>query len=61
MGISERGKEIKRRRHRKKKIAQLKARVAKASPSEKQVIAAKIRSLTPGCEGIIEALSLEER
>ena len=61
MGASERQKEIKRRRHRRKKMTQLKRRAEKATVSEKAVIATKIRSLTPGAEGIIEKLSLEER
>ncbi len=61
MGISERGKEIKRRRHRKAKIAHLKKRLEKASISEKKVIAAKIRTLSPGAEGIIATLGIEER
>lgn len=61
MGISERQKEIKRRRHRKEKLAQLKRRAEKASASEKAVIAAKIRRLTPGAEEIIARWGLEER
>ena len=59
MGISERGKEIKRRRHRKAKMTQLRKRAAKATESEKVVIAAKIRALTPGAEGLIATLGLE--
>ena len=61
MGCSERHKEIKRRRHRKKKMAKLCARSQKATVSEKQFIAAKIRSLTPGAENIISRLELEQR
>lgn len=61
MGGSERGREIKRRRHRKKKLGLLKKRMEKASSSEKTVIAAKLRELTPGAETIIAAHSLEER
>lgn len=60
-GISDRMQEIKRRRHRKKKMAKLKLRAGKASVSEKAIIAAKIRNLTPGAEQIIEKLQLEER
>jgi len=44
-GISERGKEIKRRRQRRKKLAHLAQRLKKATVSEKTVIAAKIRML----------------
>ena len=57
-GISERGKEIKRRRHRRKKLEHLAKRLKKATVSEKNVIAAKIRNLTPGAEVIIDAWQL---
>ncbi len=59
MGCSERQKEIKRRRHRKRKIAYLKLRLSKATVSEKTVIAEKIRNLTPGAEKVIKQLELE--
>jgi hypothetical protein len=39
----------------------VKRRAATATPSEKAVLAHKIRRLTPGAEGIIEKLGLEER
>ena len=61
MGSSERAKEIKRRRHRRQKIAAFKRRLEKATVSERQHIVEKIRNLTPGAEGIIEAMSLEDR
>ncbi len=61
MGISERQKEIKRRRHRKLKLSQLQRRVAQASASEKAVIAAKIRRLTPGADDIVARWGLEDR
>lgn len=54
-------REIGRRRHRQKKMNQLKRRVEKATVSEKAHIANKIRNLTPGAEQIITKLSLEER
>ena len=57
-GISDRAQEIKRRRHRKKKLATFKRRLKKATVSEKAVIADKIRRLTPGAEVIIEAWGL---
>jgi hypothetical protein len=60
-GISERHKEIKRRRHRRKKITALKGRLAKATVSEKHVIAEKLRHLTPGAETIIATWGMEER
>jgi hypothetical protein len=61
LGCSERRKEINRRRHRKKKLAKLSARTIKATVSEKQHIATKIRDLTPGAEEIITRLGLEQR
>ena len=61
MSCSERRKELKRRRHRKKKITKLKQRAATASVSEKAVCAGKIRNITPGAEAIISRLGLEER
>ena len=61
MGASERRKEIKRRRHRRKKIVHLKKRIQKATVSEKTVIATKLRGLTPGAAVIISEEGLEER
>lgn len=61
MGCSERQKEIKRRRHRRKKLNHYKMRLKKATVSEKQHIAEKLRQLTPGAEDLITTLSLEER
>lgn len=60
-GISNRMKEVKRRRHRRQKLAKLESRVKKATTSEKLAMAEKIRRLTPGCEGIISRMGLEER
>lgn len=54
--INERHKEINRRRHRRKKVAKLKAKYAKANPSEQQEIVRKLRELTPGGEAIVAAL-----
>ncbi|MEX0867737.1 MAG: DUF6800 family protein [Pirellulales bacterium] len=54
--INERHKEINRRRHRSKKVAKLKAKYAKANPSEQQEIVRKIRALTPGAESIVAGL-----
>jgi hypothetical protein len=59
--ISERGKEIKRRRHRRKKLAQLTRKLEKATVSEKAAIADKIRSLTPGGEAVLDNLGFDER
>jgi hypothetical protein len=59
-GISERAKEIKRRRHRRKKLTHLQKRLKKATASEKTVIVNKLRNLTPGAEVLIEAWQLGE-
>lgn len=60
-GQIERNKELKQRRHRKKKMKVFKRKLAKATPSEKSHIASKIRRLTPGGAVIVAALGLEER
>lgn len=60
-GISERGKEIKRRRHRRKKLEHFAKKLKKATVSEKGVMAAKLRNLTDGAEVIIANWQLEER
>jgi hypothetical protein len=59
VGGSERQRELKRRRHRKKKVQHWTKRAAKASASEKLQIAGKLRSLTPGADVIIERLELD--
>lgn len=58
---SERERELRRRRKRRKKMTLIRKRAAKASPSEKEVLAAKIRRLTPGSETLIAALGLESK
>jgi hypothetical protein len=61
VSISERKKEIKRRRHRRKKMTHFAKKLEKATVSEKAVIAEKIRSLTPGGRAIVEAWGLNKR
>lgn len=61
MGCSERRKELKRRRHRRKKLGLFKRKLESATMSEKQHLSDKLRSMTPGAETIIENLALEER
>ncbi len=61
MGSSERQRELRRRRHRRVKVQQIKRKAAKASVSEKVQLAEKLRSLTPGAEEIINRLELLER
>ena len=60
-GNSNRMKEVKRRRHRKQKLVKLQSRLKKATTSEKLVMAEKIRKLTPGCDGLIARMGLEDR
>ena len=56
---SERRRELRRRRHRKHKLNHFKQRLKNASASEKEVIATKLRKLTPGAEVLIESFGLE--
>ncbi len=58
MPSNERGKEIKRRRHRKEKFEQLKNRLSKGAIS-KENAAEKLRKLTIGAEKVIEDWGLE--
>lgn len=58
-GINERHKEIRRRRHRRKKYAKLKLKVGKASASEKASLATRLRKMTVGAETVIANLGLE--
>ena len=61
MSCSERKRELRRRRHRRKKIGVFARKLKKATVSEKTVIAEKLRSLTPGGEVIIERWELVKR
>ena len=58
---SERTRELRRRRHRKKKVAKLVARAKKstASPADKTIVVEKLRMLTPGAADIIASHSIE--
>jgi hypothetical protein len=60
-GISNRMKEVKRRRHRRKKLVKLESKVKKATTSEKLAMAEKLRRMTPGCETLIARMGLEDR
>jgi hypothetical protein len=53
MSISERKKEIRRRRKRRTKLTHLKKRLGKATKSEQVEIARKVRDMTPGAEVVI--------
>ena len=59
-GISNRMKEVKHRRHRRKKVTKFEGKLPKATTSEKQVIAEKLRKMTPGCEDLIVRLGIED-
>ena len=60
MGCSERRKEIKRRRHRRKKLTHLSKRLVKATVSERGEIARKVRSLTSGADVLVASWDLSE-
>ena len=60
-GISNRMKEIKRRRHRRKKLVKFQSKLKKSTTSEKLVMAQKLRKMTTGCNAIIAHMGLEER
>jgi hypothetical protein len=53
MSISERKKEIRRRRKRREKLTHLKKRLGKATKSEQVEMTRKVREMTPGAEVII--------
>lgn len=61
MSMCERKKELKRRRHRRQKMATFARKLKTATTSEKATIVEKIRSLTPGSEQIIARWELEKR
>lgn len=60
MPASERSREIKRRRHRRKKLDHFQKKLEKATVSERGEIARKIRELTPGADDIISNWELEK-
>jgi hypothetical protein len=55
---SERERELRRRRKRRKVVTKIKARAGKATASEKEVLARKLRCVTPGAEELIKRLKL---
>lgn len=56
---TERTRELRRRRHRRKQVTKLLARAEKASPADKAIVVAKLRRLTPGAATIIATHGLE--
>ena len=61
MSVSERRKEIKRRRHRRKKVRHYSEKLKTATVSETAAIAEKLRALTPGGQEIVNRWDLEKR
>ena len=57
--ISERKKEIRRRRKRRKNYAEMKAKLPNADTATKEKIAEKLKKLTPGADGLIKAWGLK--
>jgi len=60
MSISERKKELRRRRKRRGTLTHLKKKLSKATKSEQVEIARKVRDMTPGAEVVIASWGLEE-
>jgi hypothetical protein len=60
-GISNRMKEIKRRRHRRQKLVKMSTKIKKATTSEKLVMADKLRRMTTGADVLIARMGLEDR
>ena len=58
---SERQRELRRRRKRRETYTAMKAKLPKASPSEKAEAARKLRMMTPGAEELITRWELEDR
>ena len=59
MPISERKKEIRRRRKRRANYADMKAKLPKADAAAKTKIVGKLKKLSPGADGLIVAWGLE--
>jgi hypothetical protein len=57
----DRVQEIKRRRHRRKKLAILARKLKTAKHSETQVIKEKLRKLTPGADVIIQNWKIDQK
>ena len=55
MSISERKKEIRRRRKRRENYADMKAKLAKADSKTKEKICEKLRKMSPGADDLIKA------
>jgi hypothetical protein len=60
VGASQRKRDLRQRRSRQEKLTKLKAKLPKATQSEKTEIARKLRNLTPGAEELIDRWKLVE-
>ena len=58
MPISERKKEIRRRRNRRKNYAEMRAKLPKLDDAGKAKMSEKLKKLTPGADGLIKAWGL---
>jgi hypothetical protein len=61
MAGSERQRELRRRRHRKQKVAKLQKKLKAGSAGDKGLVAEKLRQLTPGAEDIIRRWGLADQ
>lgn len=59
MPISERKKEIRRRRKRRAKYAHFKAKLAKMDGAEKEKLIAKLRQMTPAADELVAKWGLQ--
>ncbi|MCL2304859.1 MAG: hypothetical protein FWC43_05895 [Planctomycetaceae bacterium] len=59
MSISERKKELRRRRKRREKFAHLKTKLGKMDGATKEKVASQLRKMTIGAEEVIQAWGLE--
>jgi len=59
MPISERKKEIRRRRKRRENYADMKAKLPKADTATKTKMVEKLKKLSPGADDLIEAWGLK--
>lgn len=59
MSISERKKEIRRRRKRRTNYADMKSKLEKADNATKEKMCEKLRKMTPGADDLIKAWGLK--
>ena len=61
MSISERKKELRRRRKRREQYTSMKSKLTKADANTKERFAAKLRKMTPAAESLIADWNLEKK